>query len=56
MVGAPRDMPEASLITIRKGSLDVPDDPTVHYIEGDGIGADITPVMISVVDAAEDKP
>tara|TARA_B100000959_G_scaffold264819_1_gene305679 strand:+ start:2728 stop:3990 length:1263 start_codon:yes stop_codon:yes gene_type:complete len=55
LVGAPRDMPEASLITIRKGSLDVPDDPTVHYIEGDGIGADITPVMISVVDAAVEK-
>ncbi|MED5398290.1 MAG: NADP-dependent isocitrate dehydrogenase [Candidatus Thermoplasmatota archaeon] len=48
-------MPEASLITIRKGALDVPDDPTVHYIEGDGIGVDITPVMISVVDAAVEK-
>jgi len=55
LVGAPRDMPEASLITIRKGALDVPDDPTVHYIEGDGIGVDITPVMISVVDAAVEK-
>jgi isocitrate dehydrogenase len=34
------------------GSLNVPDNPIIPYIEGDGIGADITPVMIKVVDAA----
>ena len=28
----------------------VPEDPIIHYIEGDGIGIDITPVMIRVVD------
>ena len=28
----------------------VPEDPIIHYIEGDGIGVDITPVMIRVVD------
>jgi isocitrate dehydrogenase len=32
--------------------LSVPDQPIIHYIEGDGIGVDITPVMIDVVDAA----
>ncbi len=33
-------------------SLEVPDNPIIPYIEGDGIGADISPVMINVVDAA----
>ncbi len=33
-------------------SLDVPDHPVIPYIEGDGIGVDITPVMQKVVDAA----
>jgi len=33
-------------------SLNVPDNPVIPYIEGDGIGADISPVMIKVVDAA----
>lgn len=33
----------------------VPDNPIVPYIEGDGIGVDITPVMIQVVDAAVQK-
>ena len=33
-------------------SLDVPDKPIIPFIEGDGIGVDITPVMIDVVDAA----
>jgi len=37
------------------GSLNVPDRPIVPYIEGDGIGVDITPVMKKVVDAAVDK-
>jgi isocitrate dehydrogenase len=36
-------------------SLNVPDNPVIPYIEGDGIGADISPVMIKVVDAAVDK-
>ncbi len=34
------------------GSLQVPDQPIIPYIEGDGIGVDITPVMRQVVDAA----
>ncbi len=33
----------------------VPDNPIIPYIEGDGIGVDITPVMIKVVDAAVSK-
>ncbi len=33
-------------------SLSVPDNPVIPFIEGDGIGADITPVMKHVVDAA----
>ena len=33
-------------------SLNVPNFPIIPYIEGDGIGFDITPVMIKVVDAA----
>lgn len=37
------------------GALQVPDDPIITYIEGDGIGVDITPVMLSVVDAAVHK-
>ncbi len=36
-------------------SLNVPDQPIIAFIEGDGIGADITPVMIKVVDAAVAK-
>ncbi|MDD3517056.1 MAG: NADP-dependent isocitrate dehydrogenase [Chromatiales bacterium] len=36
-------------------SLDVPDNPIIPYIEGDGIGVDITPVMKRVVDAAVEK-
>ena len=33
----------------------VPDNPIIPFIEGDGIGVDITPVMIKVVDAAVTK-
>lgn len=36
-------------------SLNVPDQPIIPYIEGDGTGFDITPVMIDVVDAAVEK-
>ncbi len=32
-----------------------PDNPIIPFIEGDGIGIDITPVMIKVIDAAVDK-
>src|SRR5476649_2067006 len=33
-------------------SLNVPDNPIIPYIEGDGTGVDISPVMIKVIDAA----
>ena len=33
----------------------IPDNPIIPFIEGDGIGVDITPVMIKVIDAAVDK-
>jgi len=33
-------------------SLNVPDCPVIPYIEGDGIGIDVTPVMLDVVNAA----
>ena len=36
-------------------SLNVPDHPIIPFIEGDGIGVDISPVMIKVVDAAVEK-
>ena len=36
-------------------SLNVPNTPIIPYIEGDGIGIDISPVMIKVVDAAVEK-
>ncbi|MGN6084420.1 NADP-dependent isocitrate dehydrogenase [Trinickia sp.] len=36
-------------------SLNVSDQPIIPYIEGDGTGFDITPVMIKVVDAAVEK-
>ena len=42
-------------ITLENGMLNVPNNPTIHYIEGDGIGVDISPVMIKVVDAAVSK-
>ena len=43
-------------ITVNKdSSLNISDNPIIPYIEGDGTGLDITPVMIKVVDAAVAK-
>jgi isocitrate dehydrogenase len=39
----------------QNGVLTVPNNPIVPYIEGDGIGADVTPAMLKVVDAAVKK-
>ena len=36
-------------------SINVPDHPIIPFIEGDGIGRDIMPVMLDVVDAAVAK-
>ncbi len=49
-----RDM-TGTPVTMENGQLKVPNDPVIHYIEGDGIGVDITPVMIRVVNAAVEK-
>jgi isocitrate dehydrogenase len=47
---------EGQKITVNPDfSLNVPDTPIIPYIEGDGIGVDITPVMLKVVDAAVAK-
>ena len=49
------DMAEGSAITMKEGRLSVPDQPIIHYIEGDGIGHDIKNVMIDQVDEALHK-
>ncbi len=36
-------------------TLNVPDQPIIPFIEGDGVGVDVTPVMRKVVDAAVAK-
>jgi isocitrate dehydrogenase len=47
---------EGQKITVNADrTLTVPDQPIIAYIEGDGTGVDITPVMIKVVDAAVAK-
>ena len=47
---------QGSAITVNdKGVLSVPDLPIIPFIEGDGIGADVTPAMLKVVDAAVHK-
>src|SRR3954468_14835196 len=63
-LGSPLDFPMPSYqhikvpaqgekITVKADmSLNVPDQPVIPYIEGDGTGIDITPVMLKVVDAA----
>ena len=42
-------------ITKANGKLIVPDNPTIPFVEGDGVGAEVTPVMQAVVDAAVAK-
>jgi isocitrate dehydrogenase len=37
---------------LSNGQLNVPDSPMIPFIEGDGIGVDVTPAMLKVVDAA----
>ena len=52
-IGPPGD---GEKITVNEDlSLTVPDHPIIPFIEGDGIGVDITPVMQQVVDTAIDK-
>jgi isocitrate dehydrogenase len=50
------DVPAGEKITVnRDNSLNVPNQPIIPFIEGDGTGIDITPVMKKVVDAAVQK-
>ena len=50
------DIPaDGAKITSENGRLCVPDNPIIAFIEGDGIGIDITPVMHRVIDAAVNK-
>jgi isocitrate dehydrogenase len=47
---------EGSKVTVNTdASINVPDRPIIPYIEGDGIGIDVTPVMLKVVNAAVSK-
>ena len=49
-------VPAGEKITVNANfSLNVPDNPIIPYIEGDGTGVDITPVMLKVADAAVAK-
>ena len=45
----------SKISTNSDGSLSVPDRPIIPYIEGDGIGVDVTPPMISVINEAVKK-
>ncbi|PWD83393.1 NADP-dependent isocitrate dehydrogenase [Ignatzschineria cameli] len=49
-------VPEGEKITLNKDfSLNVPNQPIIPFIEGDEVGAEITPVMQKVIDAAVEK-
>ena len=48
-------VPDGEKITFVNGKLQVPDNPIVAFIEGDGIGVDITPASLKVWDAAVAK-
>ena len=47
-----KDPKKGSKITFENGKINIPDNPIIPYIEGDGIGVDITPPMINVVNEA----
>ncbi|MFN2103389.1 MAG: isocitrate dehydrogenase (NADP(+)) [Candidatus Promineifilaceae bacterium] len=49
------EVPDGQKITYKDGKLQVPDNPIVAFIEGDGIGVDITPASMLVWDAAVEK-
>ncbi len=51
-ITAPND---GEIITYKDDQIQVPSRPIVAYIEGDGIGVDVSPVMLKVVDAAVEK-
>lgn len=48
--------PDGELISISSaGDLNIPENPIIPFIEGDGIGVDISPAMISVIDKTVNK-
>ncbi len=47
--------PKGEKVTIRNGVLQVPDNPTLPFIEGDGTGPDIWRASVRVLDAAVEK-
>lgn len=50
------EVPAGEKITVdAKGTLTVPNNPIIPFIEGDGIGVDVTPPMMAVIDAAVAK-
>jgi len=55
MSTSPTTPPEGGRITIRDGNLNVPDNPVIPFIEGDGTGRDIWRASQRVFDAAVDK-
>lgn len=48
-------LPQGEKIKLDNGKLVVPNNPIIPFIEGDGIGVDVTPAMLKVVDAAVEK-
>ena len=42
-------------ISVENNVLTVPNNPIITYIEGDGIGVDVSPVMLKVINAVVDK-
>ncbi|WP_028669767.1 NADP-dependent isocitrate dehydrogenase [Saccharospirillum impatiens] len=50
------EVPAGEKITVdAKGTLTVPNNPIIPFIEGDGIGVDVTPPMMAVINAAVSK-
>jgi isocitrate dehydrogenase len=49
------EVPAGEKITFENGQLKVPDNPIVAFIEGDGIGVDITPASMLVWNSAVEK-
>src|SRR5262245_3272098 len=47
--------PQGAKITINNGKLNVPDQPIIPFIEGDGTGPDIWRASVRVLDAAVQK-
>lgn len=47
--------PQGKKISVVNGKLNVPDNPILGYVIGDGIGVDITPASLKIWDAAVEK-